>query len=107
MLRALKRGEGETWCIWTGFCVRCQNVGSTNQIAVSGIQHKQHLNITCSKCTLVLFNHRSSNSTAIVPAHHPNCHGGENVCCFHDTKNKLLLSLLFLARSFMRVRYLC
>ena len=36
------------------FLVHCRNVGSTNQIAVSGNQRKQHLNITCSKCTLVL-----------------------------------------------------
>ena len=43
--------------------MRCGNVGSTNQIAVSGNQHKQHLNIMCSKCTLVVFNHRSSKST--------------------------------------------
>ena len=28
---------------------------STNQIAVSGNQHKEHLNIKCSKCTLVVF----------------------------------------------------
>ena len=51
--------------IWTGFCVRCRNIGSTNQIAVLGNQHKQHLNITCSKCTL---DSRSGKSTAIVPA---------------------------------------
>ena len=42
ILRAPKRGEGEkyVWCIWTGFCVHCRNVGSTNQIAASGNQHK-------------------------------------------------------------------
>ena len=41
ILRAPKRGEGEkyVWCIWTGFCVHCRNVGSTNQIAVSSNQH--------------------------------------------------------------------
>ena len=57
ILLAPKRGEGETyvWYIWTGFCVRCRHVGSINQIAVSGNQHKQHLNIKCSKCTLVVF----------------------------------------------------
>ena len=43
--------------------MRCRNVGNTNQIAVSVNQHKQHLNITCS----VVFNHRSSKSTTIVP----------------------------------------
>ena len=47
--------------------MRCLNVGTTNQIAVLGNQHKQHLNITCSKCTLVVFNHRSKG-TAIVPS---------------------------------------
>ena len=67
ILRAPKSGAGETWCIWTGFCVRCGNVGSTNHIAVSDNQNKQHMNITCSKWTLVLFNHRTSKSTAIVP----------------------------------------
>ena len=42
ILRAPKRGEGGkyVWCIWTGFCVHCRNVGSTIQIAVSGNQHK-------------------------------------------------------------------
>ena len=80
ILHAPKKREGETyvWCIWTGFCVRCRNVGSTNQIAVSGNQHKQHLNITCSKCTIDRksrrskqeHKHRRSKSTAIVPARH-------------------------------------
>ena len=52
---AEKRGGGKICLvIWTGFCACCRNVGSTNQIAVSGDQRKQHLNITCSKCMLVL-----------------------------------------------------
>ena len=70
------RGKHNVWCIWTGFCVRCRNVGSTNQIVVSGNQHKQHLTITCSKCTLDRksrrsrqgHKRRSNKSTAIVPA---------------------------------------
>ena len=50
------------------FCVRCLNVGSSNQIAISGNEHKQHLNITCSKCTLDLKKTmEASKSTAIVP----------------------------------------
>ena len=49
----------------TGFCVRCRNVA--NQIAVSSNQHKQHLNITCSKCTLVFLKIEAA-CTAIVPA---------------------------------------
>ena len=64
-----KEGRGKIGLVyWTGFCVRCRNVGSTNHIVVSGNQHKQHLNITCTKFTLVVFNGRSSKSTTIVPA---------------------------------------
>ena len=35
---------------------------------VSVNQHRQHLNIACSKCTLVVFSHRSSKSVAMIPA---------------------------------------
>ena len=49
----------------TGFvCIAGMLAVYTNQIAVSGNQHKQYLNIMCSKYTLVVFNHRSSKSTA-------------------------------------------
>ena len=48
--RTQKRGGGKY--ILVRFYLCCRNVGSSNQIAVSGNQHKQHLNIMCSKLFL-------------------------------------------------------
>ena len=66
-----KEGRGKNTSgvyTWIGFCtcVHCRNVGSTNQIAALGNQRK-HLNITCTKRTLVL------HVLAYIPAMHKNC----------------------------------
>ena len=64
--RVEKRGGGKyVWCIWTGFCVHCRNVGSTNQVAASGNQRKHHLNIICKKMHGSCFSTGSGKSTVM------------------------------------------